>query len=287
MSTTNRGWLAAVALLAVAGGAYWYLTRSTSVEAPAEVSSPPTTTPGDVIRHPVEEIEQDAVAAGETVGELPALDASDAAVEGAVADLLQGAGVLDLAGAGDYIRRIVATVDNLARSRASPRMWPVPPTPGRLAVREGDGHTYLATENFQRYAPFVNVATSVDVDRLVASYVRFYPLLQQAYEGLGYPGQYFNDRVVDVIDVLLATPEPGDTIELILPPQDPSVEIRRPWLLYQYADPALESLTAGQKILIRMGSESSGRIKATLRELRSRLATVPRPAAASPATTDP
>ena len=48
---------------------------------------------------------------------------------------------------------------------------------------------------------------SVDTGRLAALYVRFYPLFQQAYRDLGYPNGYFNDRLVEVIDHLLVTPE--------------------------------------------------------------------------------
>ena len=80
--------------------------------------------------------------------------------------------------------------------------------------------------------------------------------------------------MIDVIDDLLATPDPGDNIELVLPPQDPSIEVERPWVLYQFADPALQSLSAGQKILVRMGSENARRLKAVLGELRKRLAAV-------------
>jgi len=32
-------------------------------------------------------------------------------------------------------------------------------------------------------------------------------LFQQSYEDLGYPGQYFNDRLVEVIDDMLKTPD--------------------------------------------------------------------------------
>ena len=100
---------------------------------------------------------------------------------------MEGA-ALELAGSGDYIRKVVATVDNLPRNRASARLWPVPPTPGRFAVRQEGDRTYLSTENFERYSRFVGLATSVDTEKLVALYVRYYPLFQQAYEGLGYPG---------------------------------------------------------------------------------------------------
>jgi hypothetical protein len=39
--------------------------------------------------------------------------------------------------------------------------------------------------------------------------------------------------------------------------------------MYQFADPALEGLPAGQKILIRMGPENASIIKAKLAELRA------------------
>lgn len=270
MNETNRWWPALVALIAIAAGAYWYLTRP-QVEAPAEVSSLPEAPSTEAIRNPIENVAPGVGAEGDVAQEIPPLDQSDSAVEGSLADLFGEGSAAQVVSSGDYIRKFVVTVDNLARRRASARMWPVQRTPGALAVREEDDRTYLSEENFQRYEPFVRLATSADVDRLVAWYVRYYPLFQQAYEGLGYPGQYFNDRLVDVIDNLLATPEPSGPIELVLPPQDPSVELGRPWVLYQYADPSLESLSAGQKILVRMGNENARRLKLMLGELRTRL----------------
>lgn len=276
MNRTLRLWSMLAILVAVAAGAYWYLTRSTeSVPPPTEPAPSPEVPSPESVRHPIEEVAQDSAYAEAAAGELPPLDASDAAVERAVNDLLAEGATLDLVGTGDTIRKFVATVDNLPRERASARLWPVPPTPGRFTVREDGDRTYLSPDNFQRYAPFVELATSVDSAMLVALYVRFYPLLQRAYEDLGFPRAYFNDRLIDVLDHLLSTPDPGDTIELVLPPQDPSVAVERPWVLYRYADPALQSLSAGQKILIRMGSENAQRIKARLGELRKKLAATP------------
>lgn len=40
----------------------------------------------------------------------------------------------------------------------------------------------------------------------MALYVQLYPLFQQANVELGYPKSHFNDRVVTVIDHLLAAP---------------------------------------------------------------------------------
>jgi Protein of unknown function (DUF3014) len=278
MNSSRRLWPALAVVVVVAAGLYLYLTRSREPAQPLpEPSTLPEATPAAEVRHPIEDIRQDTAAEGYAGGEIPPLDASDASVEGAAADLLGGEVVLGLVNSGDYIRKLVATVDNLARDRTSARLWPVQPTPGRFTVRQQGDRTYLSAENFQRYSPFVSLATSVDTDKLVALYVRYYPLFQQAYEDLGYPRQYFNDRLIDVIDNLLAAPDTGETIELVLPPQAPSVEVARPWVLYEYADPALRSLSAGQKILVRMGNENAGRVKTKLRELRKRLAAEPPP----------
>jgi hypothetical protein len=88
-------------------------------------------------------------------------------------------------------------------------------------------------------------------------YVRFYPLCQQAYVDLGYPNGYFNDRLVEVIDHLLAAPEMTGPIKLTVS-----------HVLYEYADPEIEARSAGQKLLIRMGAENAAQVKAKLREIR-------------------
>ncbi len=101
---------------------------------------------------------------------------------------------------------------------------------------------------------------SLDTKVLVATYTRYYPLLQEAYENLGHPPEYFNDRLIEVIDHLLATPELQGPIALT----QPSVQ-------YEYADPKLESRSAGQKLLMRMGSDNAKAIKDKLRELRGEI----------------
>jgi len=46
-------------------------------------------------------------------------------------------------------------------------------------------------------------------------------------------------------------------------------------VLYEFDDPQLESLTAGQKILVRMGLDNERRVKARLAELRGLIAATP------------
>src|SRR5204862_6867409 len=114
----------------------------------------------------------------------------------------------------------------------------------------GTGGITLAPANFARYDPVVALLVRTDPARAVAGYRRLYPQLQKAYEDLGYPGHYFNDRVVEVIDHLLETPEPAGPILL-----------EQPKVLYRFADANLESRSAGQKLLLRMGVDHERVVK--------------------------
>lgn len=194
---------------------------------------------------------------------LPALDDSDAALREELDPVLDMQAFARLFQADRLIRRFVVSVDNLPN-----RMYPrsayrvARSVPGQLVVRRvrlypGDEETlYLNPDNYARYTPYVRFFTGLNSKRLVMVYRHFYPLFQAAYEDLGYPSAYFNDRLVDVIDNLLATPEVRGPVKLV-----------RPHVLYQYADPDLEALSAGQKVLIRVGPENAASLKDKLREL--------------------
>lgn len=82
-------------------------------------------------------------------------------------------------------------------------------------------------------------------------------------------------RSVEVVDVLLATPEPAESPRLERVDLNGPVPSVRPWVRYRFADPALEALTAGQKILLRVGPVNEHRLKAKFAELRKALADSP------------
>jgi hypothetical protein len=100
-------------------------------------------------------------------------------------------------------------------------------------------------------------------------------VFQKSYEELGYPGRYFNDRVVEVIDQLLATPEPSGPLAVHLTEVKGPVTSERPWVRYEFSKPEYESLAAGQKMLLRMGPEHERRLKAKLRQFRAQIAHQP------------
>jgi hypothetical protein len=158
------------------------------------------------------------------------------------------------------VRNVVVTIDNLPRKKVAIQMRPLKPTSGELVVAAG-GEPTLSPDNAERYAALMNVVKNADVAQVVSVYRHFYPLFQQAYVNLGYPDGYFNDRLVEVIDHLLATPEVTGPIKLT-----------QPSVFYQFADPSLEERSSGQKLMIRLGPENAALVKQKLRELRKEVA---------------
>lgn len=215
-----------------------------------------------VILHPVEPVDAAASA--------PAL--AEGGIGDALIELLGRKAVLKLLQTDDFARRFVATVDNLGRSHAPTAMWPVNPTPDRFKTAQRDGGPVIDADNGQRYTPFVLMVEGVDLGRAMQLYRRAYPLLQRAYEELGYPKRYFNDRFVEVIDLLLATPEASAATKLQLTEVKGPIPSARPWVRYEFAEPRLETLSAGQKVLLRVGPVNQRRLKARLQALRQALA---------------
>jgi Protein of unknown function (DUF3014) len=239
----------------VLGVWYWYAGRQhAAAPLPAAAPAPaPVANTAPQVSHPIPEEGNGAAA-------LPALNDSDQVAHDSLAGVLGRNAVDQFLVPQNIVRHIVVTVDNLPRHRVAVDLRPVKPTPGQAATSTQGDITTLSEANFERYAPLVRVVQGVDVKALAVVYERLYPLFQQAYEDLGYPGKYFNDRLVEVIDQLLQAPEVPAPIRLV-----------QPKVFWEYADKDLESRSAGQKLLIRMGPANARVIKAKLREFRAEI----------------
>lgn len=239
-------------------------------ETPPLADAPPVAL-APAIENPIEAPASEAAA--EAPLALPALADADRFVEEQLGTLFSRQDLLTYLQLDGFVRKGVATVDNLARAQAASRMWPVNPTPQRFSIRVGSyGVETVHPANAQRYATMVRLIESVDTDRAVAVYRGLYPLFQQAYEDLGFPNGYFNDRLVQVIDHLLATPVPADPPAVALVEVKGSVPSLRPWVRYEFVDPALEAESAGRKILLRVGADNQRRLLAKLKDFRQRVA---------------
>jgi len=252
-------WWSAAAVVVVIAGLAAYYRYYAHTATPAKVEQPPPPPPpvtnadNGGIQHPIP-------AGGADNAALPALNQSDQVVRDSLAGLLGAKSVEQFLVPENIVRHIVVTVDNLPRKKVAVDLRPIKPTPGETVVSSQGDTSTLSAANYARYAPFVRLVESTDPKTLATVYFHLYPLFQQAYEDLGYPGKFFNDRLVEVIDHLLAAPEPQGPIELV-----------QPKVFYQFADANLEDLSAGQKLMIRMGPAHERALKTKLRDLRAEL----------------
>lgn len=268
-------------MLVFAGVMAWQWSRTTSEDQPAETSAPAPVVTGEAATTSAATADAAPAPTEAAVPQhpVPTATAADAvpptpeALSQALDTLVPAPAQRGLLQLEHLAYRIVATVDNLPRAHAPVRMWPVNPAPGRIQLQEGaDGVTVLADDNAARYDALVALAEAIDPARAAAVYTRFYPLFQNAYAELGFSGRHFNDRLVEVIDHLLAAPRPAQPLAVRL------VEVRsdtpsvRPWVRYEFVDPALEQLSAGQKILLRVGPDNRARLEAVLRAARGAVA---------------
>lgn len=273
---TNGGWVpVAIVLAAIVAAGVWMARRAMQPggegkPAPAATLAAPASAAGPAraasVSHP---IAQAAVPASASTAPLPALHESDDSV---IADLsaLGGDGLKPLLLSPQLVARIVATVDALPRHALGSRfILPLRTPHGAFLASETQGIVTADARNAERYAPYMAVVRHADPPALVAWYVRHYPLFQQAWRELGYPRGEFNDRLVAAIDDMLAAPTPA---------QPPA--LRRENGRYVYVDPALESRSVGQKLLLRLGPADAAQLKARLRAIRTLLtAQAPRAAA--------
>lgn len=260
MEDDTKKWLywAIPAVVAVAIGAALYYGRShrqaeqakqvpavTVPETPAPAAEPP-------VRNPLAETPPPKP--------LPPLTDSDPSLQESLSGVF-GRALDPFLVPKNIIRHTVVTIDNLPRKKTAVQMWPVKPIGGELAAT-GDGEELtLSASNYARYEPVIKILQNTDPAQIATLYKQYYPLFQEAYVSLGYPDGYFNDRLVEVIDHLLATPDvPGP------------IKLQRPSVNFVFADGGLEELSSGQKLLIRMGSANAAIVKDKLRGLRKAIA---------------
>jgi len=274
-----KNWLIVLVLVLLGLGA-WYLfsVRQGAVE---EVAPPPALVEAPPPAAPVKEPPQPVVMSPPPVVEpaveqppLPPLADSDPVVIASLSGLAGSAAVEQYVVSEDIVSRMVATIDALSARQV----------PGSIKVVQGPGGDFEVTAdadppsvilnpagdpirqylldpaNYQRYTPYVERLEAMNTEELAAAYRDYRPLFEEAFRQLGYTQGDFDRRLGAVIDELLATPVVTEPVRLI-----------KPEAYYLYADEALESLTAGQKILIRMGPDNAARVKAKLAEIRSAL----------------
>lgn len=264
----QRNAWAIIAVVLVGAVAVGYWVKIQQAEPPPVAQESPPTPPAPVapaapapstpaIAHPLETLP--------AVEPLPELDQSDRPFLKVLIQVL-GEPWKVLINSEELIHKIVVTADNLPRRNLPAKVVPLNRAKGAFLTSGKGEELAIGAYNPERYIAYVRLIESVDSRKLVTVYRQFYPLFQRAYNEIGYPQAYFNDRLVEAIDDLLAAPEPDEPIRLV-----------QPKVLYQFADASLEARSAGQKIMIRIGRDNAGRLKTKLREIRRQVVQADQP----------
>ncbi|MDD5383862.1 MAG: DUF3014 domain-containing protein [Gallionella sp.] len=250
--------VAVAAVVVILGGlaAYFLWQPSPPKPAPVQVQAPPHLPPSPPPKPEVRQV----IEAPPAPPPLPALADSDSFMLDALTGLVGNKSLMKFFHTERIIRNIVATIDNLPRRRAPMSVMPVERAPGQFVTAGTESNLAISPKNAARYTPYVRIVEAIDAKKLVWLYARLYPLFQQAYEELGYPKKYFNDRLIVVLDDLLAAPDIKEPVRLV-----------QPSVYYQFADPDLEERSIGQRILMRTGSKNEAIVKGKLREIKQEL----------------
>ncbi len=153
-----------------------------------------------------------------------------------------------------------ALIDGLGRGDILRKFLPISKHSEPFSVIvEGDA-MYMNPNGYLRYDSFTDAIAKLDSGVLVNTFHQLRPLYEQTYGYLGLNPGDFDNAVIRILDMVLATPEIGEPIAVT-----PKA------VVYIYADPGLESLPALQKQLLRMGPDNIRRIKQQAQTLREGL----------------
>lgn len=255
----------------VIGGLIWLGSQESKPDPePQPVTIPVPDAAPVPVPAPVEPTPQIAVPEQPPEPALPMLDSSDDFVRTSV--LEAGPELATWLGREELVRRFAVVVDNASRGDYPRRQLGFLAPTGTFPVRreagaegsDDEAPLYLDPAGYARYDPFVGLATSVDPASAAALLIELSPLLVDALQELGLRGPNARSLLVNGIDQALATPVLEGEVELL-----------QSNVLYEYADPALESLPPLQKQLLRMGPDNLDRLQVYLRALRGELAAAP------------
>lgn len=238
--------LTALGVAAVAGLAYWWMTRA---QLDPLNPAPTVATEGAVTTHrPQRE-----------PWELPGLDGSDSLVREAVAALSAHPLLARLLATDGLVRGAVLAVEQIGEGR-TPALPLRPLRPASRLAIIGTESGAIDTRTYARWDAATRALVSIAPADAAQLYVNVKPLFDAAYADLGHPGGDFDESISRAIAVVLATPEPAATPELL----------RRPGY-FEHTDATLRGLRPVQKQLLLTGPDNQRLLVNWLRQLAAAL----------------
>lgn len=231
--------IAIAALLAVGGGAYWFLNRAPPPA--AAPTAPPV--PATVVQRAPD-------------APLPPASDTDATVRRLLSPLSTWPQLSEWLSADGLLERWVTLADNLAEDVSPRRQMEFAAPAKRFAEKDGR----VDAKGYTRYDPFTEVIASIDAKGFAAAVRSLHPLLESAYHRLGYPDRSVDDLARRALQRLIDAPVVEG--EIALKPRG---------ALFQFADEKLEALGPVEKHLVRMGPRNTRLVQAKAREIASAL----------------
>ncbi|MDO8795070.1 MAG: DUF3014 domain-containing protein [Vicinamibacterales bacterium] len=185
---------------------------------------------------------------------VPPLDASDALVRTLVRALSQNSAVAAWLATDGLIRNFTVTVANIADGATPAKHLKVLRPSSAFRIVERDGRAYVDPQSYNRYGAIAAAIAAVDPSGTARLYATLKTRIEEAHRDLGSPDQSFDRTLERAIVTLLETPV-----------VDSPVRLKPKGIGYAYDDERLESLTAAQKQLLRMGPRNIRIIKERLR----------------------
>lgn len=192
--------------------------------------------------------------------QLPPVEESDPLVKSDIQQAYKQSSVADLFVPKDLLQSLVVFVDNAARGELLQKHSPVEPPKQTFKVLPSGDQYILDPASYQRYTPYVNLFSQIDSTTLLDYLNKYQPLIEQIYTDIGYPNGDFKSTLRRAIDEALDAPLIQGEIKLVAPSA-----------MYKFADPELESLSAIQKMMIRMGPQNQNKVQSALKRFKQLL----------------
>ena len=150
------------------------------------------------------------------------------------------------------LRHLVSVVQLVAGGDSPRPALPFLSIPGAFAVREEGKATqekrYMTRASFARYDGLGKLIGSVDMGAAGDAYAQLRPYCDAVFAEIGRPGKQFEEQLTAAVRRIVGVQFPEGEVELV--PKG---------AVFAYADPTLESLSAAEKQVLRMGPEN-GRV---------------------------
>lgn len=155
----------------------------------------------------------------------------------------------------DIIRRFVAIVDNMVNGESPAANLKFLKPEKAFQVIKNKNDLILDPNNYIRYDRMITIITSLKTQTLINLFQQIEPLLDEAYQKLGYPEKNFRPAFFHALRVVLEIP-------IISSP----IFLEKKVITYSFEKQELENLNPAQKQILRLGPENILKIQKKCRE---------------------